>query len=113
MAWKYRGPKGFISKAKYERYKHLDSYKRLSDKKWNVGGEKKAPRKTSGKPSKGERPRTPGKPEPTVSPSKIPSNPAEFEKMFDAKLKKLSKKKRAEFYQEEYEGPEYETGVDY
>lgn len=29
------------------------------------------------------------------------------------RLKKMSKKKRSEFYQEEYEGPEYETGVDY
>ena len=34
MAWRYRGPKGFVTEAKYNRYKHLDTYKRVSDAKW-------------------------------------------------------------------------------
>lgn len=34
MAWRYRGPKGFVSEGVYNRYKHLDTYKRVSDKHW-------------------------------------------------------------------------------
>lgn len=38
MAWRYRGPRGWVSKGTYERYKYLDTYRRLSDAKWRAGG---------------------------------------------------------------------------
>jgi hypothetical protein len=109
MAWRYRGPKGYVSRGVYERYKYLETYLRISDAKWNLGG-----RKTPASEKQTSRKALSAGINRKSSPSQTPpSTPSEWERMMDTRLKKLSKRKRAEFYQEEYEGPEYETGVDY
>jgi hypothetical protein len=110
MAWRYRNrvTKALVDSATYHRSRSQGGtkFERFSDAKWRTS-RGRAGKSLPKKPTGGSKPK--------ASPSaKAPQTPAEFERMFEEKkLKKMSKKRRAEFYQEEYDGPEYETGVDY
>lgn len=111
MAWRYRNreTKQLVSASTYKRSSAQGGkkFERFSDAKWRVGATRRGKAGKAGKEKS-----TPS--ESTSPGSKAPSTPEEFEKRLESELiKKLSKKKRAEFYEEEYEGPEYETGVDY
>jgi hypothetical protein len=91
MAWRYRGPKGrFVSQSRYKRYKHLPSYKRISDKNW-----KTKKRKTLGERVKRAR--------------QSLSEFADFPELWEA-----YEAYDPDFYDGEYEDQgEIESGVDY
>ena len=44
---------------------------------------------------------------------RAPSTIQDYERLMQDRIKKMDKRRRDDFYQEEYEGPEYETGIDY
>ena len=108
--WRFRDKetKAFVSKATYNRSRAKGGtrYERVSDSRWHRGGGK-----PSVKPS--EAPKI--LPLEQASPSVLsqPKTPQDFERMMEERLRKMSRRKREQFYQEEYEGPEYDTGVDY
>jgi len=102
MAWRYRGPRGWVSKGTYKRYKHLDTYRRLSDAKWTRGAN--APLKGEQKEPSDRRATAPSK---GTAPSKRTSAPSA------SSIKTLKDWNR---YYDEYDfSPEFEaeTGVDY
>lgn len=112
MAWRYRDreTKKFVSSANYNRSVKQGGkrFERFSNTSWHSKGR---PQSHSKRPKKISRVETSGKAAGT-SVLKVPSSQSEYERMMEAKLQKLSKKKRAAFYDAEYD-VEYETGVDY
>lgn len=110
MAWRYRNrvTKALVDSATYHRSRSQGGtkFERFSDAKWRTskGARGSSERKQTLKSARTQS---------SGSLAKAPQTPAEFERMFEEKIKKMSKKRRAKLYREEYDGPEYETGVDY
>jgi hypothetical protein len=108
MAWRYRDreTKAFVTKATYNRSKAHGGtrYERFSGKTLRgVRGGAKPSTETGASAPKQVSP----------SSSETPKTYEEFKAYMEARIKKMRKARREAFEEDVYDGPEYETGVDY
>jgi hypothetical protein len=119
MAWRYRNreTKQLASAADYKRSRSQGGtkFERFSDAKWKVSRGAKSSNDTQNtrQSAKRRNGRSSSEKAESSSPAKLPQTPQEYERIMEDRLKKMSRRKREQFYEAEYDQVEYETGVDY
>jgi hypothetical protein len=108
MAWRYRNreTKEFVSSATYRRSKAQGGmrFERFSSKTLRSVRWRAKPSASTGASAPTQV---------SLSPSETPKTYEEFKAYMENRIKKMRKSQRERFEEEPFDGPEYETGVDY